>query len=81
MTTFHDKLVELIAIADADQAIGDSIRQKAEAFLDQSAGWPITTQVPLLRVAELLAGFTVKQAPNVRHIVASDALRVGDRIG
>ncbi len=73
--TFSDK--DLDAIVEAFS----KLESEAEAFLEQAGGWPIATQVPLSRVAFVLAALMRQPDPNVRRVMVTDRCRLGDTLG
>jgi hypothetical protein len=79
MTTLNEKLRELIETAP--YLPDGAIEAEARAFLSLAADWPTTTQVPLARVAYVIAAMMVEADPHVRRAIATDALNMRDALG
>ena len=78
---FLPKLRELMAAADADTGLADSIDSQAESLLEQFRDWPVTTKVPLDYVATIVAAMILEPNPNIRRIKATDGVQLRDSIG
>jgi len=79
MTSLADKVRELIAM---DDALPDgAIDAEATAFLEQAGDWPLETQVPLSRVAYVIAAMLLEPNINIRRIVATDAMDLRSSLG
>lgn len=73
--TFGQKLQEQVSIAVADPVHATAT---ARALVEQMASWPVTTQVPLTRVAQMIGGLSCEMPANVRSLVATDTVRLVD---
>jgi hypothetical protein len=73
--TFAEKLQEQVSIAMTDpvHAVGE-----ARALIEQMANWPLSTQVPLSRVAQMIGGLMAEKPANVRRVIATDSVRLMD---
>lgn len=78
---FRDKIVELVASAEEDPQLRSHVEAEAESYLEQFRGWPCATQVPLARVAYIVAGLLLEPDANVRRLRATDGVKIGDGIG
>jgi hypothetical protein len=75
----EEKVRELVAM---HEALPDgAVEAEAQAFLAQARGWSIETQVPLSRVAYVLAHALLDPDPNVRRVVVSDGLQLRSAVG
>jgi hypothetical protein len=79
--TFRDKLRELVLAADLDTSQALALEETASAYLEQFNDWPITTQVPLSRVVEVVAALMLEPNVNVRRIRATDGVQMRDYAG
>jgi len=78
MTTLEEKLRELI---EMDEVLGDTIDAEAQSFLQHALQWPLTTQVPLLRVAYVMAGLMREPNPRLRRLIATDGIELRSSLG
>lgn len=73
---FAQKLTEQVQIAQADP---EHAVAQTRSLLNQFADWPLSTMVPLTRVAQLIAGLACELPANVRRLVATDTVRLVDQ--
>ena len=74
-TSLREKIVELAQLPP------DVVRASAEGFIAQAADWPVTTQIPLVRLAEVVAAMMLEADPHVRRLRVSDAVKLRDGLG
>jgi hypothetical protein len=79
--TFRDKLRELVLAADVDPIQAEALHETATAYLEQFNDWPLTTQVPLSRVVEVVSALLLEPNVNVRRVRATDSLPLRDYLG
>jgi hypothetical protein len=75
MMTFREKVAELVNLP------ADVVCAEAEGFLTQAGDWPVLTEVPLARVAFIVAALLQEPDPHVRRVVVSDGLSLADSAG
>jgi len=78
---FRDKLRELVLMAEADEAFAGNLDTMAEGYLEQFKDWPCSTQVPLSRVAHVVAAMLLEPNINIRRIRATDGIQLKDFAG
>jgi hypothetical protein len=79
MTSFADKVRELMANAEALPE--DTIQQEAQSFLGLARDWPVETQVPLSRVAFVIAAMLMESNIHERRVMLTDSIRMRDFVG
>ena len=72
MSTFKERIVELLQYPE------DIVAGEAEAFLAQSAGWSVQTEVPLSRIAYLVAALLSEPDPHERRLMVEDKINMRD---
>jgi hypothetical protein len=72
---FRERLLEVLEYP------ADVVTAEAESFLESAQNWNHNTQVPLWRLAFVIAALVQVQDPNVRRVMLTDALKVGDGLG
>lgn len=77
----RDKVGELIAAAESNAAFAATLDDQASAYLDQFGGWPVSTQVPLVRVATILASLALEPTPSVRRVRVTDGMELRSQLG
>lgn len=75
MSTFHERVLELLELPQ------DVVGGEAQAFLEQIRTWPCTTEVPIGRMAYLLAALLQEPDPNIRRVRVTEGVSLGDTLG
>jgi len=72
---FRERLLEVLDYPP------DIVANEADSFMESAQGWNQHTQVPLWRLAFVIAALVNTQDPNVRRVKLTDSLKVGDGLG
>ena len=73
--TLRAKLEELLMLPASD------VQHEAMLYLQRAFDWPVSTQVRLNDLALVLAAMMKEVDPNVRRVLVTDAVKLGDSIG